>query len=89
MLSDTPLGGVLRKKRLELDAFYDRLKTKKAKLALHYSFFKNMIYCQIGPHTTPTAHPNKCPPRCPSHPINITLLIWRPPDQWFLALAMH
>ena len=24
------------------------------------------IYCQIGFHTTPSAHPNRCPPQCPS-----------------------
>ena len=28
--------------------------------------FKNIIYCQIGFRTTPSAHPNKCPPPCPS-----------------------
>ena len=29
-------------------------------------FIFNIIYCQIAVHTTPSAHPNKCPPQCPS-----------------------
>ena len=24
----------------------------------------NTIYCQIGFHTTPSGHPNRCPPQC-------------------------
>ena len=29
-------------------------------------FFKYEIYCQIGFHTTPSAHPNRFPPQRPS-----------------------
>ena len=29
-------------------------------------YFLNIIYCQIGLHTTPSAHPNECPLQCPS-----------------------
>ena len=29
-------------------------------------FFKYKIYCQVGFHTTPSAHPNRCPPQYPS-----------------------
>ena len=48
-------------------------------LSLFYfiSFLIDEIYCQTGFHTTPSAHPNRCPPQCPSpnfpsllHPIN-------------------
>ena len=48
-------------------------------------FFFNIIYCQIGFHTTPSAHPNKCSSQSPSPtfpspppPINphFALCIW-------------
>ena len=29
-------------------------------------FILNITYCQIGFHTIHTAHPNRCPPQCPS-----------------------
>ena len=35
------------------------------------------IYCQIGFHTTPSIHPNRCPPQCPSP----TLPSLTPPHQ--------
>ena len=42
-----------------------------------YFILFNIIYCQIGFHTIPSAHPNRCPPQCssptlpsPSPPIN-------------------
>ena len=31
-----------------------------------YFFILNIIYCQIGLHTTPSAHSNRCPSQCPS-----------------------
>ena len=31
-----------------------------------FLFLMNIIYCQIGLHSTPSAHPNKCPPQRPS-----------------------
>ena len=38
-------------------------------------FILNIIYGQIGFHTTPSAHPNRCPPQCPSP--TIYLLVFK------------
>ena len=35
-------------------------------LSFFFFFFFNEMYCQIGFHTTPSVHPNRCPPQCPS-----------------------
>ena len=35
-------------------------------LYLHSWFILNIIYCQIGFHTTSSAHPNRFPHQCPS-----------------------
>ena len=33
-----------------------------------FFFSRYEIYCQIGFHTTPSAHPKRCPPQYPSPP---------------------
>ena len=57
------------------------------------------IYCQIGFHTTPSAHPKRCPPQYPSlpTPINLhfvlrfeeSLMVWLSPSLFFSLPLPH
>ena len=55
------------------------------------------MYCQIGFHTTPSAHPNRCPPQCPSPtflslppPINPQFVaMWMEPESVMLSEISH
>ena len=46
---------------LSLKINKNRLKKKRNVVCFKNFFLLNIIYCQIGSHTTPSAHPNRCP----------------------------
>ena len=59
-------------------------------------FILNIIYCQIGFHTTPSAHSNRCPPPCPSPtfpspppPINPQFVLSIKSLLWFASLLLY